>query len=546
MNLAVGDGRPASKEELRASIELLEIVNRCSGSEDMMLQVLAFMRSISGCEAVGIRLKKGEDYPFFASEGFSPDFLRDENSLYARDQEGRAVRDSLARPVLECRCGRVISGFPASKEPFFTAAGSFWSNRATELPASATGAARDSCGREGFESVALIPLALGDSRYGLIQLEDRRVNAFCPRLISLYERLAGSVARALAQRLAKEELEESEKRYRSIIRASMDGFRVTDAEGRILDVNAAYCRMSGYSREELLAMRIGDLDAGEGAAEAVERRMSRVMADGYDRYETKHRRADGGVYDVEVSTYFEPERGRSLAFIRDITSRKEASARIESLLKEKEALIKEVQHRVKNNLGTIQSFLSIQAAAAKDASTASVLTEARSRLGSMSLLYEKLNISEDALNLSLREYLPALVRQIAATFPRCPAVHVEAAADDIVLPVRDLTTLGILVNELIMNAMKHAFEEGAEGSLRVRASRSGGGILVSVEDDGKGMGERAAAPEGPGLGLKIVRLLAEQLNACLRIESGTGKGTKVALEFAAGEPVGQSLSSRRA
>ncbi|MBU1193712.1 MAG: PAS domain S-box protein [Proteobacteria bacterium] len=117
-------------------------------------------------------------------------------------------------------------------------------------------------------------------------------------------------------------IEISEKRHRSILKSAMDGYWLTDTEGRLLEVNNTYCRMSGYSEDELLSMRVPDLEATEDP-EIVAEHMQIVVLQGSDRFESKHRRKDGTVFDVEVSIQFRPEKGgQCVCFLRDITEYK--------------------------------------------------------------------------------------------------------------------------------------------------------------------------------------------------------------------------------
>ena len=123
--------------------------------------------------------------------------------------------------------------------------------------------------------------------------------------------------------LAEEALRESEKRYRRILQTATDGFWLIDLDGRLLDVNDAYCTMSGYTEEELLSMSISDLEALE-SHEEVSAHIEKIMDQSGDRFETQHRRKDGSILDVEVSVQFQPEgRGLFFVFVRDITERKQ-------------------------------------------------------------------------------------------------------------------------------------------------------------------------------------------------------------------------------
>ena len=126
------------------------------------------------------------------------------------------------------------------------------------------------------------------------------------------------------RRRTEQKLKNSETRYRTILKSAMDGFWATDTTGRLVEVNDAYCTMSGYSANELLSMGIGDLEANEDSG-AVKEHMQKLIEKGRDRFESRHRRKDGTVFDVEVSIQFRPEEGgQCICFIRDITEQKKA------------------------------------------------------------------------------------------------------------------------------------------------------------------------------------------------------------------------------
>ena len=153
--------------------------------------------SESACE-------KGDDYPYFETRGFPPEFVRAENSLCVRCENGEPLHDGDGNPVLECMCGNVICGRFDPSKPFFTPKGSFWTNCTTELLASTTEAdrqarTRNRCNGEGYESVALIRLHGGNEPLGLLQLNDRRKGLFTAGTIAFWERLAGYLAVAVAK-----------------------------------------------------------------------------------------------------------------------------------------------------------------------------------------------------------------------------------------------------------------------------------------------------------------------------------------------------------
>jgi PAS domain S-box-containing protein len=147
------------------------------------------------------------------------------------------------------------------------------------------------------------------------------------------ERFALTVVHDLTEvKRAEAALRESEERHRTTLETAMDGFWLADAEGRLLEVNEAYCRMSGYSAQELLAMSIPDLESTESAA-ATGAHMQNIMAKGEDRFESRHRRKDGSVFDVAVNVQYRPtEGGRFVAFLQDITERKQAEEALHDAL----------------------------------------------------------------------------------------------------------------------------------------------------------------------------------------------------------------------
>lgn len=203
--------RKLVEQEREATIRFLSIVNSSSGIEEMISAAMLFFRERSGCSAVGIRLNDGEDYPYYVAQGFPVDFIRAENSLCSRDANGEILRDSCGNAIIECMCGNVICGRFAPEAPFFTAQGSFWSNCTTDLlagtaPIDAQCGLRSRCNSEGYESIALIPLSVGQERLGLLQLNDLRKGVFSAESISMWERMAGYLAIALMKFRSEESL----------------------------------------------------------------------------------------------------------------------------------------------------------------------------------------------------------------------------------------------------------------------------------------------------------------------------------------------------
>jgi PAS domain S-box-containing protein len=258
-----------AERERDTTVEFLRLVNEAKGTADLVHVAASFFHEQSGCEAVGVRLNEGDDYPYFESRGFPEEFVRLENSLCSKDNAGKPICDSAGYPLQECMCGNVIQGrFDASK-PFFTARGSFWSNCTTDLLASSTDAdrqarTRNRCNGEGYESVALIALGVGEERLGLLQFNDKRKDRFTPSVIALWERLADYLTVALAKTRAEDAMMQSEEQYRTLFSTMLEGFCIIEmvfgddgkpVDYRFLAVNPAFEKQTGLHDAQGKLMR---------------------------------------------------------------------------------------------------------------------------------------------------------------------------------------------------------------------------------------------------------------------------------------------------
>jgi PAS domain S-box-containing protein len=231
------------------------------------------------------------------------------------------------------------------------------------------------------------------------------------------------------------------------------------------------------------------------------------------------------------------ERLQSIAalrdFNRDLEGRVEERTReLKAALREKEVLLKEIHHRVKNNLQVISSMLNLQAMHLPDATARSMFAESQGRVQSIALVHESLYRSKDLSSVSFVDYLSSLVDSVFHT-QSAPGRHVEALveAEDVHLPVAVAIPCGLIVNELVTNALKHAFPDGREGKIRVGLRRVGDGhIELSVADDGVGMPpDREPTTAPTSLGLDLVYTFAEQIEA--RVEVSSEQGTRFRLTF---------------
>jgi PAS domain S-box-containing protein len=174
----------------------------------------------------------------------------------------------------------------------------------------------------GYRSMIVGPLISKDIVIGALFLGSARPNSYADYDLKLLESIGNQIAGAIANAQLFMESKQAEEKYRAIIRTAMDGFWIVDMEGHFWDVNDAYCRLIGYSRDELLTMRISDVEAEE-RPEDTARRIQKIMEVGGDRFETRHKCKDGRIINIEISVnYMEVSGGRMFVFLRDITERK--------------------------------------------------------------------------------------------------------------------------------------------------------------------------------------------------------------------------------
>jgi two-component sensor histidine kinase len=225
--------------------------------------------------------------------------------------------------------------------------------------------------------------------------------------------------------------------------------------------------------------------------------------------------------------------------LRDISEQKRARRLIEQSLREKEVLLREIHHRVKNNLQVISSLLNLQVASVSSEMARKGLVESQSRIQSMALLHQLLYQSKDLAHIELGTYLRGLVDYLVSTYGEdSDRITATVVAPEVRLDLDRSIPCGLIVNELVTNCFRHAFPDGRSGHIWVELSElDGDRLALEVRDDGVGMPLGVDAENAPTFGLQIARLLAHQLDGSIEIQRGGG--TRVRTVF----PVGQRRES---
>ena len=314
------------------------------------------------------------------------------------------------------------------------------------------------------------------------------------------------------------------------------GFAFVDRDLRYVRINDSLAALDGCSREKHLGRSVGEVlpmltgiltpifEQVLRSGEAVVNQEFRGETPAFPGIE---RDWLASFYPVTVPT------GQLLGVgivVTEITERKRVEAQIKSSLNEKEVLLKEIHHRVKNNLQIISSLLRLQAENPQDKSPLDILQESQNRIRSMALIHEKLYQSHDLSRIDFAEYIRSLAGSLFASYRiDTDQVNLEIESEPVQLEVDMAIPCGLIVNELITNAVKYAFPRGRRGSIRVALHAHDHHIMLSVADNGVGFPHSLDFRNAPSLGLQLVTTLVDQIQG--HIELTAGQGTKFTVTF---------------
>jgi PAS domain S-box-containing protein len=384
-----------------------------------------------------------------------------------------------------------------------------------------------------IRDVPLVLMAVGNS----FEKADfyRRVSD-CEGALLGVGNLVGILASLIENRFLYENMKKAleheriaEAKFRGIFENAVEGIFQTTPAGRFISCNPATAAILGYATPAELIERVTDIEHQlyvdpQQRRELFDKMMNRVDV---KNFEVEFYRKDRGRQWVIISAHpIFNERGEIEyidAIMLDIAERKRAEEQIRNSLEEKEILLKEIHHRVKNNLQIISTLLDLQSDSFVDEPPRRFLQECQNRIRSMAMIHEKLYEASDFVSIDFGEYLKSLINSLFITYISDKRVDLAVEAGEVVLEIDDAIPCGLIVNELVSNSMKYAFPGARTGNLAVRLQVGNDDLItLTVEDNGVGLPTGLDFRATETLGLQLVNLLARQLHGEIELVEGPG------------------------
>lgn len=536
--------------------QILNCLNRKSEEEDLVRDVLRLIREFTGLDAVGIRHRRGDDFPYLAVDGFPDDFVKAENYLCSHDEAGELTCDSSGRPVIECVCGNVLTGRTDATLPFFTEGGSFWTNNTTELlvcnpPKALRLSIRNQCNRAGYESLALIPLRSGDEIVGLLQLNDTRPGRFTPEMVRFFEEIGASIGIGMARIQAEHEVENIAKfpseNPHPVLRITKDGTVLyANTAGSELLENWG-CKVGGPAPEHWRRYVLSIFESGLSKtleAPCKDRIFSLIMAHitgaeyinvyGMDITDRKHAEEDLREYRSHLEELVQTRTSEltraNEKLLQQIEQRKRLEKEIMNISEQEQRRIGRELHDSIGQQFTGIAFMmkaleqklsdKLPDEAAEATEIKKLVNEAMDQTRGLAKGLHPIDLDAGSLTVALQE--------LAATTKKLFGIDCVFKCDGPV-PIDDTevaTHLYRITQEAITNAIKH----GKARIIQVELARRKDNIVLTVENDGLDFPAELEA-RGTGMGLQIMDHRSDIIGASLDIHRAAEGGTTVACSF---------------
>ncbi|MCI5144008.1 MAG: PAS domain S-box protein [Candidatus Electrothrix sp. AR3] len=317
-------------------------------------------------------------------------------------------------------------------------------------------------------------------------------------------------------------LQEASVLKERVIAASPIGLAIYDQKGQCMVVNNAMTQITDTRTEKLLGQNYNEIEHWQesGVIEVASRSLAQQKSCRHEGHMTTSKGRD-----VIISYVFTPfqvhNEQRLLLMMDDISERHNSEEKLKSALNEKETLLKEIHHRVKNNMQIVVSLMFLQAQHIENKEALTALLESQGRIKSMGLVHEILYQSDDLSKVSFKEYIETLIHSLRESYKK-NEISIQIKVEGIELPVDAAIPCGLILNELLSNSFKHAFKNGQAGSLKISFVQKNNAYRLSVKDNGCGLPDNYDWQSSPSLGFNLIRTLSAQLDAQLEFKNDNG------------------------
>jgi len=305
--------------------------------------------------------------------------------------------------------------------------------------------------------------------------------------------------------------------------------------------NPKFERMFGYDADELIGQHVAIVNYADAETTPVATHQAiatTILQQGEATYEVYNVKKDGTPFwgQGTASLFEHPTYGTVLVAVhQDVTERKQAEADIQASLKEKEVLLKEIHHRVKNNLGVVDGLLQMQARRSQNPEVIETLKESHNRIASIALVHEKLYSSDDLAKINIAHYIADLTAHLFDSYNiHANQIKLVTHINAISLAIDTAIPCGLIINELVSNALKYAFSNGQVGEIQVTLDeQQDQSLCLIVQDNGVGFPQDFDLKQTTTLGMSLIQGLVKQLQGTLAIHSQSG--TSVTVTFPRGQ-----------
>lgn len=336
------------------------------------------------------------------------------------------------------------------------------------------------------------------------------------------------------QKKAQEKLRKSEELFRKLFLKAPGAMVMIDTQNRVQKVNKSFKELFGYTEEELLNKDIDEIIVGDEDDQIVPRMPDKGFEEDkfytdIIRYTKKGKKLNLLLGAIPVYLDGAPIAGFGIYV--DVTEQKKYQEQLQQSVKEKQVLLEEIHHRVKNNLAIISGMLQLQAFEADNEEIRNALNDGQLRIQSIGIVHELLYQSENFINISFEEYIAKLIDTIKNTLSfNHQHIDVKVDTGDVLLDINQAIPSAILINELVTNAYKHAFDNNKQGTIEILLTKSEQEISIIVRDNGKGLPEDFLVEGHASIGMSLIKTLTNQLEGELFYTCNEGTEFKVVFE----------------